>query len=170
MFILQVWNPKDVASKILLIVIVAVAIWIAALPLSSTVQESYLRRFHLASPNFAVWAIQQPVPAMYNFENRVWASPMPATFDELYAMQPDPTDSQSTNAVEQVEKIETDSVNHFPTRAFTFGDSRSFLKQNPSWYFYLRSRYRDLEIRSGFQISPVSETEVQVNRLEVTVE
>ena len=171
MLMLQIWNTKDVASKILLTVIVGVSIWIAALPLSSTVQETYLRRFHLSSPNFAVWAIQQPVPAMYNFENRVWASQMPADFVELYdSMHPDPTHGQSTNAAEQDKGIETDPVNHFPTRAFTFGHTRSFLKQYPLSYFYLRSRYRDLEIRSGFKISRVSETEVQVNRLEVTVE
>ncbi len=173
MFILlnQIWKTKDIASAMLLLFVGCVALWIMALPLNRTVQESYLRRFHLASANFAVWAIQQPVPAMYNFENRIWASRTAATAEELdHALCAIPNTRPSVASNDLATNVETDPVNHFPTRAFTFGRTRSFLKQNPSWYYYLRSRYRDLEIRSAFKISPVSESEVLVNRLEVTID
>lgn len=164
-------NSNDMASMVLLTGIVVVASWIIALPFNRSVQETYLRRFHLASPNFAVWAIQQPVPSMYNFENRVWASQNPVTTEELNAsMIQNQTDRQSTESAKRVNRIKTDPVNHFPTRYFTFGETRSFLKQNPSRYYYLRTRYRDLEIRSAFEISPVSDSELKVDRLEVTID
>jgi hypothetical protein len=43
---------------------------ILLLPLSGTVTDAAARRFHLAGWPFAAWALFQPLPSMYNFENR----------------------------------------------------------------------------------------------------
>ena len=43
---------------------------ILLLPLSATVRQAAARRFHLAGWPFGAWALFQPLPSMYNFENR----------------------------------------------------------------------------------------------------
>ena len=43
---------------------------ILSLPISPIVREAAARRFHLVGWRFAVWAPFQPLPSMYNFENR----------------------------------------------------------------------------------------------------
>ena len=43
---------------------------ILLLPLSGNVRDAAARRFHLAGWRFGAWALFQPLPSMYNFENR----------------------------------------------------------------------------------------------------
>jgi hypothetical protein len=166
----QIWTSKDASSAVLLTAIIGVAIWIVALPLSSSVQETYLKRFHLTTPSFVTWAIQQPVPAMYNLENRFWFRRTRLTQDELDLLATGEPDCVGADQSEDAEPIQTDAINHFPTRTFTFAYSRLFLKRDTSGYFYLRSRYRDREIRSLYQVVPLTESEFAVKRLESTLD
>ena len=46
------------------------SLFIMLLPVSRTVQVAALRRFQLTGWSFAAWAVFQPLPSMYNFENR----------------------------------------------------------------------------------------------------
>ena len=43
---------------------------ILLLPLGGSVRDAAARRFHLSGWPFAAWALFQPLPSMYNFENR----------------------------------------------------------------------------------------------------
>lgn len=168
----HIWTSRDFASAALLTVIVASACWVTCLPLSTTVQKCYLNRFHLSTSSFPAWAIQQPVPAMYNLENRFWVSPSTLSEAELRdseirstALAPTPK-PQLPVASEPTSEIGTSALNHFPARTITFGGSRAVLKENPNKYFYLRSRYRGRELSSSYRTFPVSDSEVRVERIE----
>lgn len=164
-FVKQIWTSKDIATAILLAAVACVAAWIIALPISQTVQDAYLKRFHLATPSFIGWSIQQTVPAMYNLENRYWFDRQP-----LSAQQSFQRSTTGENPGEDFDGFESGMVNHFPTRKFTFGDARSILNKDPNGYFYLSSKYRGREIRSSFRMSPLSENEIQFRQLEWTIE
>jgi hypothetical protein len=59
------WLALSIVAPILLY-----AAAILLLPMSAPVREAAARRFHLAGWPFAAWALFQPLPSMYNFENR----------------------------------------------------------------------------------------------------
>ncbi len=170
----QIKATKDVSSAILLAFIVGVALWIVALPISTTVQDAYLKRFHLDSENFVSWAVQQSVPAMYNFENRVCYSPREITEEEFAsAIIRDanlklprivgPVDDETDNVRPHLPVFKT--INHFPTRTFTFANAIYEHKDNFNGYFYLTTRYRGRELRSAYEMKSVSENEFKVKRL-----
>ena len=169
--LIHIWKTNDVASGAFLLLITVVAAWVVALPFSSAVQDSYLKRFHLDSSSFTAWAVQQPVPAMYNFENRYWTGPQTLTPDELKQLEK--IAAKLTDDVDergQFIGIETNAINHFPSRSFTFAFTRQYLKHNPHRYFYLRSRYRDRVIQTSFKTVPVSDTEIRLERLESSID
>jgi len=177
----QFWKSKDIPSLMLLTLIILAALWISVLPLSTTVQETFLRRFHLASASFPSWAIQQTIPSMYNFENKVWISTEPLMQHEIEQLDNDasrdiPKDiKQGTNpslgrSLGQKGSIESVMVNHFPTRLVTFADQRSQFKQNPNGYLYLRSRYRGKEIKSTYKIEPGTDSEFKLKRVVTSFE
>ncbi|MFK7767358.1 MAG: hypothetical protein AB8B55_09065 [Mariniblastus sp.] len=170
----QIWITKDISSMVLLGTILGVALWIVALPFSTTVQDTYLKRFHLDSKNFVAWAVQQPVPAMYNFENRVcfsdreiseteFAQALVRAPDEKLARVIGPVDEETDSAHQSVPVFKT--INHFPTRAFTFADAIYEHKENLNGFVYMTTRYRGRELRSVFQITPVADSEFEVKRL-----
>ena len=168
-FIKQIWKSKDIPSFILLLAIALPALWLIALPLSSKVQETYLRRFHLANSSFGVWAMQQTVPSMYNFENKYWFNGQPILKDELDQIAND--ESRVIDPQEKAKaKIKSNMVNHFPTRIATFADHRRMLKENPRGFFYFRSRYRGREIKTTFKIEPGTESEFALRRVETSFE
>jgi hypothetical protein len=59
----------------ILVTVSVVTLWLLAMPFSRFVQQTTLNRFHLQTRSFLVWAIQAPVPAMYNFHNRYRVEP-----------------------------------------------------------------------------------------------
>ena len=168
----SIWLSRDLASATLLALITLAAFWILLLPLNQTVQKTFLARFHLDSSSFSIWAVQQPIPSMYNFENRVWISAVPITQSDLNQASSDqknapPRVSTPATLVLDLENIETEQINHFPTRAFTFGKTRWILKQqSETRYYYLSSRYRDVEHNSAYRLSPISDRQFAVTRLE----
>jgi hypothetical protein len=119
----------------------AIALYVAltlALAVSPTTQQWLMRRFHLGSASFALWAAAQPSPWMYNFENRVLVAPRPLSRAELEA----PPDG-----------LRWEQVNHQVARRITFCDGRAReLKEPGDHYFYLESRYRDQRVRSAFHV------------------
>ncbi len=166
----QIWKTRDVSSLLLLVAILAAAAWNMALPVSEFVQESTLKRFHLATTSFSGWAIQQPIPSMYNFENRYWSSDQTLNVGELRAIELStrPGKQESEPQKENWVGVETHAINHFPARTFTFAFSRNNLSNNPHRYIYLRSRYRGKELSSSFRTRPISENEIRLERLEST--
>lgn len=114
-------------------VVVVVAGWLLLLPISGGVQRIALNRFHLQSASFARWAAQAPVPAMYNFYNQGLVEPLP--WDRTPWQQPFRW-----------------TMNHFPTRAFTFGDDRRQLCRSPRPMISLRSQYRGQQLQTRWLV------------------
>lgn len=165
----QSWKSKDIPSLALFAIIAIAGLWIAALPLSTAVQETYLRRFHLASANFPGWAIQQAIPSMYNFENKVWVCPEPLMQFEVDQLKNEEAGISESSAG-QTNGIQSTMVNHFPTRIATFAETRTLLKRYPNGYLYLRSRYRGKEIKTTFKVEPGTDAEFNLKRVVTSFE
>ncbi|MEL7497494.1 MAG: hypothetical protein AAFN77_07780 [Planctomycetota bacterium] len=168
----DIWNQRDLPSALLLVAILLAALWCVALPISQTVQHAYLNRFHLKTEGYFAWAAQQLSPAMYNLENTYVFSEVPLTQDQrneverrYFDRREGRQDSPGALEFQADSKVMVDMINHFPTRTMTFAHSRGFLTKHRSGTFYFRSRYRDLELESIFQIKPISDSVSNVVRL-----
>ncbi len=69
LFVRAMLCKPDAVALCLVVPILIFLILIAFLAASRTVQEVAIRRFHLNGVAFGAWALLQPVPSMYNFEN-----------------------------------------------------------------------------------------------------
>jgi len=149
-FLHTIWVTRDLPGGVLLAVMGLVGGWVMLGFFSSSVQRANLDRFHLNTPSFAGWGIQQPIPAMYNFENRYWVSRVPLTNLDL---QLSPAEIRQRMGESL---IDTGYANHFPTRIFTFGDGRNkYLKgQTESVFLYVQSRYRQQLKVTSFLAAP----------------
>ena len=165
----QSWKSKDVPSLVLFTAIAVAASWILVLPFSSVVQEAFLRRFHLASADFPRWAIQQTIPSIYNFENKVWISTRSLMQFEVDQLDNDESRVASVPSGKN-QNVESGMVNHFPTRLATFADRRVHLKRNPNGYMYLRSRYRGKEIKTTYELEPGTHTVFKIKRVATSFE
>ena len=96
----------DFGYVLVLALVVVVSGWVLCMPFCRFVQRTTMARFHLQTPSFFAWAVQQPIPAMYNFYNRYEIMPPPWRGSPAF---------QSVGA----------TINHFPIRMFTFGDNRA---------------------------------------------
>jgi hypothetical protein len=127
----------DLGYIMILGLIVAVSCWLLAMPFSRFIQDSTLHRFHLTTRHFAIWAVQQPIPAMYNFYNRFEVSPSPWK-------KSDPS------------SVHAETLNHFPLRIITFGDNRRlFLPADEPRQIDIWSRYRGNELRTRYLATPL---------------
>lgn len=134
------WGFRSIMGLVL-----AGALWLLALPICSLVQQAALQRYHLQTRCFALWALQAPLPAMYNFYNRYRVEPQP--WDATFFSQP-----------------VTGTINHFPVRLYTFGETRGeLLGDVDRRMLTVRSDYRGQSLttrwtasesaRGGFELS-----------------
>ena len=94
-------------------------------------RQELFRQFHLDSSSFGQWALQQPVPAMYNYANEVWYEPFPYEKDLMNLIEEGGMDDESMY------------FNHYPVRYLTFRDERNFFEhEGPVQTIYVRSTYR----------------------------
>lgn len=129
----------DLGYVMMLGLIVAVSCWLLAMPFSRFIQDSTLHRFHLTTRHFALWSMQQPIPAMYNFYNRFEVSPSPWKKSEPSS-------------------VHAETLNHFPLRIITFGDNRQlFLPADEPRQIDIWSRYRGNELRTRYLATPLAE-------------
>jgi hypothetical protein len=132
----------DHATIGFLALLFAVAAFALAVPANRAVADLAMRRFHLALP-FPVWALLQPVPAMYNFENRFWLAAAPLSAAERVVPPPP--------------GVVSFAVNHYPTRILTFGPGRAEVLRRPApAYIYFESRYRGRRVESAHALVPSS--------------
>ena len=127
-----------------LILILAVGVWTLSVIFSPAMRDMALKRFHLGSDSYALWAAHQTVPSMYNFENRVKFT------NKLLGDAPfDPNDD---TYIEQ-------TMNHFPARFITFGDRLApcFLEQ-PHGTFEMSSTFGDTELVTRWEIQQQSQS------------
>jgi hypothetical protein len=117
------------------------------MPWVPAIAESTMRRFHLHTNSFAVWAIQQPIPPMYSFANRT----------EIRTVPPAEQERQAEDGQHGKGWIGGRMINHFPTREFTFANARlRYLRQRkPRWY-RLRSTYRGQHVESLYRLQPAA--------------
>ncbi len=101
----------DCGYILILMLMLGVVCWLLTMPLVPNVQQISLNRFHLQTQSFAGWAVQQPIPSMYNFYNRYEIGPAPKGFARKH--------------------WDRGTVNHFPVRMFTFGDNRAIFLRTP---------------------------------------
>ena len=113
----------------------------------------WMRRFHLRSDSFVLWAITQPAPWMYNFENHVLVSERPLSAPEL-DRPPTP--------------LAWVAVNHQSAHEITFTTRRAKHLRDPGdKYFYLKSRYRDVRVRSAYRVVVLDEVSPMARPAEV---
>ena len=117
--------------------VVGVAIWLLLMPWIPAIGRTTLNRFHLNSGSFATWAVQFPIPAMYNFANRYEVRRKPMT--------------ERDDADRSRQRL----VNHFPVRIFTFADGRYVhLRYGEDRWLTVESSYRGQTLRSSFHAQP----------------
>jgi len=119
----------------ILAVLALVAAWLLAMPLSLLVQYTTLNRFHLQTDSFMAWAVQAPIPAMYNFHNRYRIESLPWDADPFATPM-------------------TGTLNHFPVRITSFSTDRAQLKAIDRRMFTLRSDYRGQSLQTQWIATP----------------
>ncbi len=129
---------RDYAGLGLLLMILAVATWTVSIIFSPTMRDMAMKRFHLGSDSFPLWAAHQAVPSMYNFENRVQFT------NQLLGDAPfDPTESTYSQH----------TLNHFPARFITFGDRvPGCFSEQRQGTFQMNSTFGETELVTRWQI------------------
>ncbi len=129
---------RDFLGLGLLVLILAVCAWTLSISFSPAMRDMALKRFHLGSDNFPLWAAHQTVPAMYNFENRIQFT------NELLGDAP--FDLEDKTYVKH-------TLNHFPARFITFGDRLSpCFSQRRQGTFEMSSTFGDTELVTRWEI------------------
>lgn len=142
----------DWIFRVLVAALFAVALWLLAMPWVPAIARCTMQRFHLLTGSFPAWAIQQPIPPMYSFANTTEVRTTPPG-DVL-----DPGSLPSRAGL-----IMGQTINHFPTREFTFADARArYLRDRREKWFVLRSTYRGQVVESRYRLVPASEGGWQV--------
>ncbi len=155
----------DYGLGVIVAIVAAVTVWLAATPLVPEVAQATLARFHLRTDSFWGWAIQQPVPAMYNFANRYRvdgteeAGHGKADHGRPEHRGPDATSPSGVSGA----PIESGFVNHFPTRLFSFANARlRLLRDGEPRRFEFVSTYRGETIESRYLVTPGADGEWRV--------
>jgi len=121
----------------IVVLVVLVTIWLLLTPVLPSCSLATMRRFHLGSGSFARWALQFPIPAMYNFANQYQLRSLPPDLVELLAD----------------EKARAGYLNHFPARVVTFADGRyQHLRDGNDRWVTLRSDYRGHFLESHWRL------------------
>ena len=143
-------SKPDLGFKVIVGMIVCIVIWLLLTPFVPSVARSTLNRFHLKSSSFAWFAIQQPIPAMYNFANEVIVHPSP---DEMIGGILDEGESRY--------------INHFPLRKVTFANGR-YNMQHRGWRqsLTLWSHYRGQSVETRLRLEPLGDGAYEMVREE----
>lgn len=149
-FISASLQQRDWFALFLSVAGIVIACWIVSTVFLSSTRRRAMERFQLATPSFAQWAVMAPVPAMYNYENRI----------------------QFTN--QWIDESEFDQehkswfacpVNHFPARCITFGEfSPMFFGDEKHGTFEMSTRFRESELISRWEIQEQSDGSLKVRR------
>ncbi|MEM1068964.1 MAG: hypothetical protein AAGI63_08725 [Planctomycetota bacterium] len=140
-------QQRDYGMIGIMTLLVLIAAWVLLMPLVPAIAGVTLRRFHLRSNSFVSWAVQFPIPAMYNFANRYEVNPATNSSD------PDSSEPVDSDADELV--VGERLINHFPVRIFTFADGRHYyLREGEDRWLTVRSSYRGQTLESRFHADP----------------
>ncbi|MFK8111514.1 MAG: hypothetical protein AB8B91_04915 [Rubripirellula sp.] len=129
-------NPRDKGFMAILGLVIVNVVWLLLMPWVPSIAQATMNRFHLRTSSFAAWAIQQPIPSMYNFANRYEVNEFPPGMVDPILFEG-----------------EKRYINHFPTRAFTFANKRvMYLGKGEDRWFTLESSYRGQTLESRFHL------------------
>ncbi|MEM6779529.1 MAG: hypothetical protein AAF670_17880 [Planctomycetota bacterium] len=155
--------PKDWGFRGLMALAVLIAAWLLAMPWVPAISQSTMRRFHLQSTHFGWWAVQQAIPPMYSFRNttEIRSTPPGLHSDKIVASELMDPILSDLNLVSDVSASTPDpgwisarTINHFPSREFTFGNGRyRYLRGHEPRYFILESQYRGQQLRSVYRLA-----------------
>ena len=125
-----------------------------------------MRRFHLTNSSFGAWAIQQPIPAMYNFANtyevRQWPPNVAGGLlvDQLLDLADDETQDFGT--------IHRDHINHFPSRVATFSSQRIHCcGPNQDRWLVTTSTYRGQRVETLTELKALGDGQFNVTRTDI---
>ena len=142
-------TDKDFGFYAIVAFSLLIAAWLLLMPWFPRIASQTLQRFHLRTPSFAVWAMQFPVPSMYNFANQYKVGEFPPglvmmVFDENWRY-----------------------ANHFPARVITFFAGRKdFLSSQTDRWFTLKSSYRGQTLESKFHLEAQAEGGYKLIRID----
>ncbi len=140
-------GSTDWSYRILVTALASVAVWLMAMPWVPAIARCTMNRFHLQTHSFAAWAIQQPIPPMYSFANTTEVRNRPPGAGSEASPDMNPGDGV----------IAGRTINHFPTREFTFANARArYLVDQTSKWFVLQSTYRGQTIESVYRLDPAA--------------
>ncbi|TWU00821.1 hypothetical protein [Stieleria varia] len=125
-----------------------VAFWLLLTPFVPAVARSTMGRFHLSSSSFAWFALQQPIPAMYNFSNQYEVQDVPADF-----LSP------------ILDQSERRYINHFPMRVLTFANTRYLLTEpGTDRWVTLWTTYRGQTMETRVHLKPLGDGKFEMIR------
>ncbi|TWT53201.1 hypothetical protein Pla22_08290 [Rubripirellula amarantea] len=147
-------TQRDHGFLAIVALVVVIAVWLLLMPWVKPIIHATMNRFHLRSASFAIFAIQFPIPAMYNFANRSDVQDYPPDLVDPLMINLDP-------------KLSGRYCNHFPARTMTFADARFFhLQDGKDRWFTIESTYRGERLTSRFHLKPDSEQGYLMLRLD----
>lgn len=136
---------RDTSGLALLLVVVVLGARLLLLPWSESQQKAALERYHLDT-DFALWALLQLSPAMYNFGNQAIFEVDSATRGEAVRIW----------------------VNHHPARVlFEPAYWRQSLPQAGCLDVTLDTRYRSAAKKTGFRTCEESEPRARIQHFQV---
>lgn len=143
---------NDYGFIAILVGVVVIALWLLLMPIIPAIAETTMRRFHLRSGNFAGFAAQFPIPAMYNFANQTKVKNVPPGFIDPFFGNLDSDESLRY-------------INHFPAREATFSIGRyNHLLDGRDRWFTLDSSYRGEKLRSEIRLKAIAKGRYELLR------
>lgn len=134
-------RSRDPLFVVIVFGICVVTIWLLLMPFYSAIARVTLKRFHLSSDSFAIWAAQAPIPSMYNFGNQYQIRDLP---EGLFTPV---LDSRRPRY-----------INHFPTRTLTFANGRfALLSPGQDRWLTFWSSYRGQRLETKVHAKPIGE-------------
>lgn len=132
-------TSRDPFFVVILVGVCCVSLWLLLMPWCPGIARQSMKRFHLASDSFPLWAAQAPIPAMYNFGNRYEVRDLPEGL-----MTP------------VFDSSEPRYINHFPLRVLTFANKRYvLLSPGQDRWLTVWSEYRGQMLETKVHVKPI---------------
>ncbi len=137
---------RDYGFIAIVILVAITTVWLLLMPWVTAIASATLNRFHLRSSSFVTWAIQFPIPSMYNFANRFRVTDVPPGLIDPILENP------------LADDLANRYINHFPSRVFTFADLRHlYLKDGRDRWLTIQSSYRGQQVETRMHAKPDGE-------------
>ena len=150
-----VFSTNDRLAKLILCLHLPVVAYLLLLPLLPSIKLFALEKSHLRTENFFLWAITQPIPAMYSFEHRF----------ELYTQDTTTSSNEpmETSKIKEFLGAKCSALDgkklsgfrtHYPGGLFSnvYYHVPFVLRKNKQYEVILRSKYHSESIESLIQL------------------